>query len=102
MGLGFQPISSLRVPPVWEAAYNANLLAQPLFGVFLDRVTSSFQAQTTAGGTLTMGGTNTSLYVGDIEYIEMPSGQTPSYWLQQISSAYLILFVETVFHPTSS
>lgn len=40
------------------------------------------------GGTFTLGGTNTGLYTGNIEFIDMPSGTTPSYWLQDVKSEY--------------
>jgi len=38
------------------------------------------------GGVLTLGGTNSSLFTGDIEFLDMPSGVTPSFWLLQMSS----------------
>ena len=37
------------------------------------------------GGTLTLGGTNSSLYTGDIEFLSV-SGPIPSYWLLELSS----------------
>ena len=90
MGLGFETISSLNAPPFWQALYNANMLAEPLFGFYLQRwITYSSVLNSAPGGTLTLGGTNSSLYTGEIEYINMPSGSTPSYWLQQITSKSL-------------
>ena len=87
MGLGFQTISTLQTPPFWQALYNQNLLPEPVFGFFLERHVDQVQkADTAPGGTFTLGGTNTSLYAGDIEFINMPSGTTPSYWLQQVQS----------------
>lgn len=87
IGLGFQPISSLQTSPFWETLYNSNMLAEPLFGFYLERwVTSSTVITDAPGGSLTLGGTNTSLYTGNIEYIDMPSGSTPSYWFQQVST----------------
>lgn len=87
LGLGFETISSLDVPPFWQALYNANVLAEPLFGFYLQRwITYSTVLNSAPGGTLTLGGTNSSFYTGEIEYINMPSGATPSYWLQQIST----------------
>jgi len=90
LGLGFETISSLDAPPFWQALYNANVLAEPLFGFYLQRwITYSTLLNSAPGGTLTLGGTNSSFYTGEIEYINMPSGATPSYWLQQISSESL-------------
>ncbi|KAI6010602.1 aspartic peptidase domain-containing protein [Pisolithus marmoratus] len=87
MGLGFEAISGLHTTPFWQALYNANMLAEPLFSFYLQRwITSSTVIPEAPGGSLTLGGTNPSLYTGDIEYINMPSGSTPSYWLQEIST----------------
>ncbi|KAI6037555.1 aspartic peptidase domain-containing protein [Pisolithus marmoratus] len=87
MGLGFQTISALQATPFWQALYNANMLTEPLLGFYLQRwITSSTIIADAPGGSFTIGGTNTSLYTGNIEYIDMPSGSTPSYWLQQIST----------------
>lgn len=87
MGLGFQTLSSLQVSPFWQTLYSSNMLAEPLFGFYLERWdTSSTVISEASGGSFTLGGTNTSLYTGDIEYINLPSGSTPSYWLQQVST----------------
>ena len=96
MGLGFQTISSLKAPPFWQALWNANMLAEPLFGFYLQRwITYPSVLNTAPGGTLTLGGTNSSFYTGEIEYINMPSGFTPSYWLQQITSKHLYLRIHS-------
>ncbi|KAI6008506.1 aspartic peptidase domain-containing protein [Pisolithus marmoratus] len=72
MGLSFQTISALQATPSWQAPYNANMLTQPLFGFCLPRwITSSTVIAEAPGGSSTLGGTNTSLYTGDIEYINM-------------------------------
>lgn len=87
MGLGFQSISFLQTPPFWQALNDQNELPQPTFGFYLERhVDRDERAGTAPGGTLTLGGTNTSLYTGNIEFIVMPNGTTPSYWLQQVQS----------------
>ena len=88
MGLGFQNISALQTPPFWQALDNQNLLSKPVFGFYLERSIGTVDSVVTApGGTLTLGGTNVSLYTGDIEFIGIPNGTTPSYWLQQVQSA---------------
>ena len=87
MGLGFQNISALRTPPFWQALDSQSVLSQPVFGFYLERYIDRVDKMITApGGTLTLGGTNASLYTGDIEFIPMPDGTTPSYWLQQVQS----------------
>ncbi|KAG2354963.1 hypothetical protein BDR07DRAFT_1474222 [Suillus spraguei] len=73
MGLGFASISTLQTTPFWEALYNANDLLNP-----------SNQVGATPGGMLTLGGTNSSLYNGSIEYLNLTG--PPSYWLLTVSS----------------
>ncbi|KIJ18474.1 Merops: A01.UPA [Paxillus involutus ATCC 200175] len=87
MGLGFSTISALKTTPFWQTLYNSNLLSQPMFGFYLERyIADQTQINSAPGGTLTLGGTNSSLYTGQIEFINMPSGSTPSYWLQQVTT----------------
>ncbi|KAF8134347.1 aspartic peptidase domain-containing protein [Boletus edulis] len=89
MGLAFQPISILQTPPFWQALDNQHLLANPVFGIYLERHTGVNQVDkgtTAPGGTLTLGGTNASLYTGNIEFIDMPKGTLPSYWFQQVQT----------------
>ncbi|KAF9227090.1 acid protease, partial [Gyrodon lividus] len=87
MGLGFATISALQTTPFWQTLYNANMLSQPMFGFYLERYIDQSQLINAApGGTLTLGGTNSSLYTGTIEFIDMPSSSTPSYWLQQVNT----------------
>ncbi|KAG1871567.1 aspartic peptidase domain-containing protein, partial [Suillus subluteus] len=72
MGLGFASISALQTTPFWEALYNANDLAEPLFSFYLERyVNQANQISTAPGGVLTLGGTNSSLYNGSIEYLNL-------------------------------
>jgi cathepsin D len=50
---------------------------------FLDRLLDNPEApnDNAAGGTFTLGGTNSSLFTGDIEFLPFPSGTRPSFWL---------------------
>lgn len=85
MGLGFASISTLQTTPFWEALYNANDLFEPLFSFYLERhVNQANQVGATPGGMLTLGGTNSSLYNGSIEYLNLTG--PPSYWLLTVSS----------------
>lgn len=89
MGLGFQTLSALNTTPFWQSLDNQNMLSTPVFGFYLERyVNQNQQISTAPGGTFTLGGTNTSLYTGSVEFIDMPSGTTPSYWLQQVQSRH--------------
>lgn len=84
MGLGFNTISALNATPFWQALYNANQLSQPLFSFYLERLIDQAVTDTASGGTLTLGGTNSSLYQGSIEYLSLAG--TPSYWLLNVNS----------------
>ncbi|KAF8554784.1 acid protease [Imleria badia] len=87
MGLGFQSISVLQTKPFWQVLDNQDLLSEPVFGFYLERYIDQVDKVDTApGGTLTLGGTNASFYAGDIEFIGMPNGTTPSYWFQQVQA----------------
>jgi cathepsin D len=89
MGLGFETIASVQQPPFWQNLFNANQLSEPLFSFWLTRFTNVNNAQDIEpGGILTLGGTNSSLYQGSIEYINMPSDATPSYWLLDLTSLF--------------
>lgn len=91
MGLGFQTISALQTTPFWETLYNQSKLSSPVFSFYLERYVNDAQEINTApGGTFTLGGTNTSLFTGNIDFIDMPSGTTPSYWFQQVQSTKLL------------
>jgi cathepsin D len=54
---------------------------------WLTRYLNDGNAQVTEpGGVLTLGGTNTSLYTGDIQFLDMPNSAMPSYWLLSLKS----------------
>ncbi|KAG2154413.1 aspartic peptidase domain-containing protein [Suillus bovinus] len=84
MGLGFNTISALNTTPFWQALYNANQLSEPLFSFYLERYNDQATMNTAPGGILTLGGTNSSLYQGSIEYLSLAG--SPSYWLLNVNS----------------
>jgi cathepsin D len=97
MGLGFQTIASTEALPWWQALLNANKFSSPLFSFWITRfIDVNNPSPTEPGGILTLGGTNSSLYTGNIDFVNMPSGTTPSFWLLSITSASL-LFLENLF-----
>ncbi|KAG2751850.1 acid protease [Suillus brevipes Sb2] len=99
MGLGFASISALQTTPFWEALYNANNLSEPLFSFYLERyVNQANQISTAPGGVLTLGGTNSSLYNGSIEYLDLTG--PPSYWLLTVSSVTVQGKTITIDAPT--
>ncbi|KAF8961369.1 aspartic peptidase domain-containing protein [Flammula alnicola] len=84
MGLAFSTIASTRATPFWQALVNGNQLSTPEMGFWLER-TNNPQIQDVPGGVFTLGGTNSSLFTGDVEFINMPV-TTPSFWLLAVSS----------------
>jgi len=83
MGLGFQPTSILQTTPFWETLYNTNQLAEPLFSFYLERYINQPLTDAAPGGTLTLGGTNSSLYQGSIEYMSLAGAEL--YWALNVS-----------------
>lgn len=73
--------------PLWQAMINAGDWSAPEMGFYLTRYLDDAEAtDIEPGGVLTLGGTNSSLYTGAIEYIDMPSDIEQSYWLLEVSA----------------
>jgi len=80
LGLGWQALATSRATPFWQALASGNQFDEPLMGFYITRFQDvSGAKQEEPGGVFTMGTTNTSLYTGDIDYIDIPSGAV-SYW----------------------
>ncbi|KAI0250106.1 aspartic peptidase domain-containing protein [Lactifluus subvellereus] len=88
MGLAFQGIANTGALPFWQALLNDNSLTNPEFSFFLTRFVNNPNAQTEEpGGVFTLGGTNTTLFQGDIDFQSFtPPPGGGSFWLQTISS----------------
>jgi len=84
MGLAFQSLASTEAVPFWQALIESNQLSAPEMSFWLTRSSSSTQ-NLEPGGVFTLGGTNSSLFTGEIEFINMPAGQ-PSFWLLPLTS----------------
>ncbi|KAH9948108.1 aspartic peptidase domain-containing protein [Amylocystis lapponica] len=82
MGLAFTAISSLKTSPYFLTAVSQKAVSQ---GVFAFKLASS-------GSELYIGGTDSSLYTGDIEYHDLSN--TEGYW--QIGSGSAIINGEAV------
>ncbi|KAF8757931.1 peptidase A1 family [Rhizoctonia solani] len=81
LGLGWSSIASSGATPFWETLVKNNQWTEPVMSFFLTRFTDVNGArEREPGGEFMMGGTNTNLYTGDIDYVNIPSGQE-SYWL---------------------
>lgn len=85
LGLAWQSIASSGSMPLWQALASGGAWDSALFGVLLNRYTNDSTAQVLEpGGVLNMGYTNSSLYTGSIDYIDIPG--TPSYWYIPLTS----------------
>jgi cathepsin D len=83
MGLAFSAIAATRSTPFWQAL--GSQLAAPEIAFYLTRFNNDSSAkEEEPGGVFTLGGTNSTLFTGDIEFLNMPSG-TPTYWLLTMS-----------------
>ncbi|CAK5272955.1 unnamed protein product [Mycena citricolor] len=86
IGLAFQSLAQTQAVPFWQALINANQLSSPEMSFHLLRSLSSGDAP---GGTFTLGGTNASLYTGDIDFqnlVQSPAGAAQTYWLLDMSA----------------
>lgn len=78
-GLAFQSLSASNSMPFLQGLYNKGLLASPEFAFgFADLSIDDTRADAVVpGGTMTVGGTNSSLYSGSINYVSLTESQ---YW----------------------
>ena len=67
---------------MWQTLAGNGAFSSPEMAFFLTRFINDNSAQEEEpGGALTLGGTNASLFTGDIDFVNIPSGVTPSFWL---------------------
>ncbi|KAK0475555.1 aspartyl protease [Armillaria novae-zelandiae] len=86
MGLAFVQIASTQATPFWQALVNGNQLTSPEMSFWLARHRGETNVQPEeSGGVFTLGGTNSSLFTGDIEFLNMPVS-TPSFWLLELQA----------------
>ncbi|EJU04217.1 acid protease [Dacryopinax primogenitus] len=88
IGLGWPALSSSGATPFVNALVNANKLPSPQMSFFLTRyVDDPTATNAEPGGYFTLGGTNSSLFTGSIEYhnIQQLQGEN-AYWTLQMNS----------------
>jgi cathepsin D len=77
--------------PFWQGLLNAGEFSSPEFSFYLTRErNNSFARDVEPGGVLTLGGTNRSLYRGEIEFMDMPAGYTPAFWVLRMTSGLYV------------
>lgn len=74
MGLGFSSISSIGAPTFIENLFSQKVVSGPTFSMYL----------ATNGSELYLGGTNETLYSGNITYVDLTS---KTYWLTNGTSS---------------
>jgi cathepsin D len=87
MGLAFQSIASTQAKPFWQALSDSNQLTTQEMSFWLTRFGNDPTATPEEpGGVFTLGGTNSSLFTGDIEFLDLTTGTGgPSFWLLTVS-----------------
>jgi cathepsin D len=90
MGLGFRAIASSEATPFWQTLFQSGSWDEPVMTFYLTRFISSTRAQAQEpGGRFTMGFIDSRLHSGDIEYINIPSGQV-GYWMIPMTSKSVV------------
>ncbi|KAI0358629.1 acid protease [Trametes cingulata] len=90
MGLAFQALASTDAVPFWQALVNNGQFASPEMAFWLARhLDDDNPPDESFGGVLTLGGTNSSLFTGDIEFIPLTTtgSNTPTFWMLEMTGA---------------
>ena len=91
MGLAFQSLASTDATPFWEQLMNGGQFASPEISFWLARhLDDPTAVDETAGGVMTLGGQNGSLFTGDIEFNTLSNANAPSFWMLELSGACII------------
>lgn len=78
LGMGFPYIAVTGAPPVFTNMVDQGLVAEPVFAFWLNREQGAAQ-----GGELTLGGTDTAHYTGNITWTKVT---LPAYWEFSVDS----------------
>jgi cathepsin D len=80
LGLGWQAIATSGAVPLVQGLWNAGALDDPEFGFAFARWNTDPSAvtETKPGGFLTIGGVNTTMFSGQLNYIDVTA---ETYWL---------------------
>jgi cathepsin D len=86
LGLAFSSIATTRAAPFWQALASGGQLSSPEMSFYLTRFRDKPDAKDEEpGGTFTLGGTNSSLFKGDIEFLDIPQA-TQTFWLLSLQA----------------
>ncbi|KAH9948632.1 aspartic peptidase A1 [Amylocystis lapponica] len=89
LGLAFQGLAATGAIPFWQTLISENQLSTPEMAFWLTRfVDVPSAAPEEFGGEFTLGGTNSSLFTGDIEYNNLVStGTAQTFWMLSVTAA---------------
>ncbi|KAI0335064.1 acid protease [Cubamyces sp. BRFM 1775] len=89
MGLAFEALASTNAVPFWQALANGGQFATPEISFWLARHLDDVNPpDEQAGGVMTLGGTNSTLFTGDIEFIPLTTTTGgPTFWMLEMSGA---------------
>ena len=89
MGLAFPALSATNSVPFWLVLTNDSQLSTPEFSIWLGRDRNQAdQSALVSGGAFTLGGTNSSLFSGEVQFtdIALPAG----FWQVSLTSKYSV------------
>ena len=89
MGLAFPGLAQTGTTPFWEALVNTNQLSSPEMAFYISR-SSNPNAVDVSGSIFTLGGTNSDLFTGDIEFINMPAASSPTFWVLPLTGMRIL------------
>ncbi|TCD65054.1 hypothetical protein EIP91_003292 [Steccherinum ochraceum] len=92
LGLAFPNIATSHAVPFWlNVAAQPGFLDVALMGFHLTRYLDDVSARSSEpGGTFSFGAVNTSLYTGEIDYVDIPEDRV-GYWLLELTGEYVTL-----------
>lgn len=85
LGLAFETIATSKATPFWQTLVAQGAWDAPVMGFYLTRFNNVTSVQSLEpGGSFIMGSTDTSLYTGNIDFVDLPV--TGSYWILPLST----------------
>lgn len=94
MGLAFTDLAQTQATPFWLQLTNNNQFSSPEISFFLSR-SSNPNVQDVPGGVFTLGGTNSSLFTGSIEFHDIPTNPLLFWSLSLQGTFFAFLFSGT-------
>ena len=93
IGLAFKQLAVTNSTPLWEALTNSNQFSAPEMSFWLARdLDPVTNISLSSGGVFTLGGTNSTFFNGDIEYLNLtsvpPDSDLSGFWILSLSSKY--------------